>query len=70
MRAQDDVGLLYRITYALGEANLDIHMALVDTVASRAADAFYVLNAEGAKIEDYEVLEDIRQRLLNTLDTT
>ena len=70
VRAQDDVGLLYRITYALGEANLDIHMALVDTVASRAADAFYVLNAEGAKIEDYEVLEDIRQRLLNTLDTT
>ena len=70
VRAQDDVGLLYRITYALGEANLDIHMALVDTVASRAADAFYVLNAEGTKIEDYEVLEDIRQRLLNALDTT
>ncbi len=70
VRAQDDVGLLYRITYALGEANLDIHMALVDTVASHAADAFYVLNAEGAKIEDYEILEDIRQRLSSTLDTT
>ena len=69
VRAQDDVGLLYRITYALGEANLDIHMALVDTVASRAADAFYVLSAEGAKIEDDEVLEDVRQRLLNALDT-
>ena len=68
MRAQDDVGLLYRITYALGEAKLDIHMALVDTVASRAADAFYVLNSEGTKIEDYEVLEDVRQRLLNALE--
>ena len=68
VRAQDDVGLLYRITYALGEAKLDIHMALVDTVASRAADAFYVLNAEGTKIEDYEVLEDVRQRLLNALE--
>ena len=70
VRAQDDVGLLYRITYALGEANLDIHMALVDTVASRVADAFYVLSAEGTKIEDYEVLEDVRQRLLNALDKT
>lgn len=68
VRAQDDVGLLYRITYALGEAKLDIHMALVDTVASRAADAFYVLNSEGTKIEDYEVLEDVRQRLLNALE--
>ena len=70
VRAQDDAGLLYRITYALGEANLDIHMALVDTVASRVADAFYVLSAEGTKIEDYEVLEDVRQRLLNVLDKT
>jgi len=68
VRAQDDVGLLYRITYALGEAKLDIHMALVDTVASRAADAFYVLSSEGTKIEDYEVLEDVRQRLLNALE--
>ncbi len=65
--AQDDVGLLYRITYALGEAELDIHMALVDTVASRAADAFYVLGASGAKVEEYDVLDGVRQRLLQTL---
>ncbi len=69
VNAQDDVGLLYRITYALGEAELDIHMALVDTVAERGADAFYVVDGEGNKIEDYEVLEDVRQRLLKALET-
>ncbi len=65
--APDDVGLLYRMTYALDEAELDIHMALVDTVAARASDAFYILDANGGKVEDYDVLEGVRQRLLSAL---
>jgi len=68
VNAQDDVGLLYRITYALDEAQLDIHMALVDTVAARAADAFYVVDRNGNKVEDYDVLEDVRQRLSKILE--
>lgn len=68
VNAQDDVGLLYRITYALGEAELDIHMALVDTVTVRAADAFYVVDSAGKKVEDYEVLEGVRERLLKVLE--
>jgi [protein-PII] uridylyltransferase len=67
--AQDDVGLLYRITYALAEAELDIHMAIVDTVAARAADAFYVVDSRGGKIENYDVLDDVRERLLEALKT-
>jgi len=64
---QDDVGLLYKITHALGELELDIHMAIVNTVANRAIDAFYVVNSQGEKIVNYEVLEQIRERLLADL---
>ena len=65
----DDVGLLYRITRALGELDLDIHMAIVNTVVSQAQDAFYVVDAHGEKIVNYEVFEQIRERLLADLAT-
>ena len=60
---QDDVGLLYAITHELGELQLDIHMAIVNTVAERAIDAFYVVDESGEKILNFEVLEEIRERL-------
>ena len=64
---QDDVGLLYRITHVLGELDLDIHMAIINTVVNQAQDAFYVVNSAGEKIVNYEVLEQIRERLLSDL---
>ena len=64
---QNDVGLLYRITHALGEADLDIHMAIVNTVAERARDAFYVVDRQGEKIVNYETLEAVRTRLMENL---
>ncbi|MFA6112099.1 MAG: HD domain-containing protein, partial [Candidatus Latescibacterota bacterium] len=67
VEVQDDVGLLYTITYGLAELELDIHMAIVNTVAGRARDAFYVVDGRGEKIVNYEVLEEIRQRLLSEL---
>ena len=61
--ARDDVGLLYRITHALTELDLDIHMALIDTVVGRASDAFYVIDRAGKKIQDENMTAMIRQRL-------
>ena len=43
-------GLLYKITHTLAEMDLDIHMAIVNTVADRARDAFYVVDRQGEKI--------------------
>ena len=65
----DDVGILYRITRTLGELDLDIHMAIVNTVVSQAQDAFYIVDAHGEKIVNYEVLEQIRESLLANLAT-
>ncbi|MBI2501827.1 MAG: [protein-PII] uridylyltransferase [Candidatus Latescibacteria bacterium] len=67
--AQDRVGLLYKITQVLSEQELDIHTALINTVADRATDAFYVVDGRGQKIVNYEVMERIRQQLLERLDT-
>ena len=64
---QDDVGLLYKITHALGELELDIHMAIINTVANRAMDAFYVVDSQGEKILNYEILEQIRDHLQKAL---
>ena len=65
--AQDDVGLLYTIAHLLGEMDLDIHMAIINTVAARAQDAFYIVDGQGQKIVNYEVLDAVRQRLLEGL---
>lgn len=64
VEAPDSVGLLYVITYALADMGLDIHTAMVNTVAGRARDAFYVVDARGEKIVNYETLQTVRQRLL------
>ena len=64
---QDDVGLLYKITHALGELELDIHMAIINTVANRAMDAFYVVDSQGEKILNYEILGQIRDHLRTAL---
>ena len=44
-----------------------IIMAIINTVAARAQDAFYIVDGQGQKIVNYEVLEGIRQRLLEGL---
>ena len=64
---RDDVGLLYRITHALAELGLDIHMALVDTVVGRASDAFYVTDRAGEKIGDHDMIDVIRERIVSEL---
>ena len=62
-----EAGLLYTITHSLGENGLDIHMAIINTVVDRANDAFYVVDAEGQKIVNYDALETIRSTLLDDL---
>ena len=67
IEAQDKVGLLYRIAYLLDELELNIHRAIINTVAARAQDAFYIIDAEGQKITSHEELDRIQQYLLDGL---
>ena len=65
----DGVGVLYRITRAFAELDLNIVRARVQTLGSDVVDAFYVLDAKGRKIQDLDHLKEIELAVLRWLTT-
>ncbi|MEA2434786.1 MAG: [protein-PII] uridylyltransferase [Actinomycetota bacterium] len=66
VRASDAMGLLFAITAALTDLDLDIHVAKIDTLGVRVVDVFYVRTSWGTKLEAdqaAEVERAIRHRL-------
>ena len=57
VRGPDSIGLLYRITRAMADLDLDIYTAKVQTLGDDVIDSFYVLDPNGEK-----VMEDAYQR--------
>jgi [protein-PII] uridylyltransferase len=60
----DRIGLLYDITSTLTALGIDIHLSKISTKADQVADAFYLCDKDGARIEDPVRQEEIRQALL------
>jgi len=52
VRSSDVLGLLYAITAAMSELDLDIHVAKIDTLGERVVDVFYVRTSWGTKLAD------------------
>lgn len=50
--AEDRIGLLHAITKAIHAQGLDIHRAIITNKADLAADIFYVVDAQGEKVDD------------------
>ena len=65
----DGVGVLYRITRAFTELDLNIVKARVQTLGSDVVDAFYVLDVNGRKIQDPNHLKEIELAVLRWLTT-
>jgi len=65
--AEDGVGVLYRITRALAELDLDIRSAKVQTLGTQVVDSFYVRDAAGAKVTDAATLAEIERAVLHSL---
>jgi [protein-PII] uridylyltransferase len=65
--APDRIGLLYDVTSALADLQLDVHLAKVATYTGRVIDTFYVRDALGRKFETpdqiTEVEDVVRSRL-------
>jgi [protein-PII] uridylyltransferase len=70
VHAPDAVGVLWRITRALHELDLDITSAKVQTLGTDAVDSFYVIDAEGRKVTDAVYLDEIERALLFALGDT
>jgi len=67
VHATDAVGLLYRITRALAELDLDIRSAKIETRGAFVTDSFYVRDGRGAKVTDTATLAEITRALMNAL---
>ena len=65
--ADDRPGLLYCIARTLFELDLSIRFAKISTSLDQVADAFYVTDKSGAKVEDQARLDAIRKRLLEAI---
>ena len=67
VHAPDSVGVLYRITRALADLQLDIVSAKVQTLGDRVVDAFYVRGPDGGKVDDPTVVVEVERALLHEL---
>jgi [protein-PII] uridylyltransferase len=65
--APDRLGLLFDVTRALAELQLDVHLAKVATYGVRVVDAFYVRDALGRRVEDPSQIEEIEQALRSSI---
>jgi len=67
VRAPDAVGLLWRITRALHDLDLDITSAKVQTIHSDVVDSFYVQSADGRKVTDRTYLDEVERAIFYAL---
>jgi [protein-PII] uridylyltransferase len=65
--APDRVGVLYRITRALAELDLDIRSAKVETMGANVLDAFYVRSSSGGKLTDPEMLAELERAITHAV---
>jgi [protein-PII] uridylyltransferase len=65
VEAPDVIGILYRITRALAELELDIRSAKVQTLGTHVVDSFYVRDKSGQKITEPRTLGEIERAVLH-----
>jgi [protein-PII] uridylyltransferase len=70
VHAPDSIGVLYRITRALAELDIDIRTAKVQTLGEQVVDAFYVRTADGAKVTDPGHLAEMERAVIHAVALT
>jgi len=67
IEAPDAIGLLYRITRALSDLDLDIRSAKVQTLGTHVVDAFYVRDQFAQKLEDRDMVAEVERAVLHAV---
>ncbi|HEY5026579.1 MAG TPA: [protein-PII] uridylyltransferase [Acidimicrobiales bacterium] len=70
VRAEDDVGLLHRITATLFALELDVVAARVSTLGHEVLDAFYVRDAAGGKVTDGAQIRRIQDAVAHAINAS
>jgi len=68
--AADLPAQLYYITQSLADFGVNIHKAYIATEVEQLIDAFYVLDANGRKLEDQDFRTEITLGILHSIDNT
>ncbi len=63
----DRAGLLSTIGKVFGKLNIQLHDARITTIGSRAEDMFYITDQQSQPIKDNDMLDKIRQDILEAL---
>jgi [protein-PII] uridylyltransferase len=66
--SRNGIGLLYFVTRALSQCDLDIATAKIQTLGEDVVDSFYVLDRSGRKVDDPEHCAEIQRAVLHALD--
>jgi [protein-PII] uridylyltransferase len=64
VRAHDVLGLLYRLTRALADAELDVRSARIHTLGAEVVDTFYLAEADGSAVTEGARRDAVEQALL------
>jgi [protein-PII] uridylyltransferase len=67
VHAPDAIGVLYQVTRALADLDLDIRSARVQTLGAEVVDAFYVRDRFGKKVTDQHSLNEIDRAIVHCL---
>ncbi|MEZ5142447.1 MAG: [protein-PII] uridylyltransferase [Acidimicrobiales bacterium] len=67
VQAPDGIGVLYRITHALADLDLDVRTAKIHTMGTEVVDAFYVRDRSVAKVLDPSYLGEIERAIVHAL---
>jgi len=67
VNGRDRPGILFELTRALTQLNLQINSAKISTYGEKVVDVFYVKDLFGHKVEHEQKLKDIRERLIAVL---
>jgi [protein-PII] uridylyltransferase len=67
--APDMLGLLYRITETISRLGLNISSAKIATRVDGIVDSFYLLNADGYKLNDPAQRESVKREILATIQS-
>ena len=67
VRGPDSIGLVYRITRAMADLDLDIFSAKIQTLGDDVVDSFYVRDGAGRKVVDDTYLREIELAVLTAI---
>ena len=67
VRAADRPALLYRVTRALADLDLELGLAKVSTLGAEVVDSFYVRTAAGTKVADRDHQREVQRAVVHAL---